>query len=107
MNKTSHIPRRTFLKGLGTVVALPMLEAMLPSAKALAAGATEGARMIPRRLAFIYIPHGAKMEAWPRRSVGADYDLPYIREPLSPLKDEFQVISGLAHDKARPNGDGP
>src|SRR6266700_5309366 len=107
MNQTWQIPRRTFLKGLGTVIALPMLEAMLPSAKVLAAGATEAAQTFPRRMAFIYIPNAANMEDWTPKSVGADYELPYILQPLAPLKNDFQVISGLAHDKARPHGDGP
>src|SRR5437867_5519412 len=107
MNKTWQIPRRTFLKGLGTVVALPMLEAMLPPARVLAAGATEAAKTVPRRMAFVYIPNGANMEDWTPKSLGADYELPYILQPLEPLKNDFQVISGLAHDKARPNGDGP
>src|SRR5213594_3395829 len=106
MNKTWQIPRRTFLKGLGTVIALPMLEAMLPPAKVLAAGATEAARTFPRRMAFIYIPNGANMEDWTPKSVGADYELPYILQPLAPLRNDIQVISGLAHDKARPHGDG-
>src|SRR5213595_3368132 len=107
MNKTWQIPRRTFLKGLGTVIALPMLEAMLPPAKLLAAGATEAVGTFPRRMAFIYIPNGANMEDWTPKSVGADYELPYILQPLAPLRNDIQVISGLAHDKARPHGDGP
>jgi hypothetical protein len=106
MNKSWHLPRRTFLKGLGTLVALPMLEAMLPPAKLLAAG-TSAAAALPRRMAFIYIPNGANMEDWTPTSVGADYELPYILQPLAPLKADFQVLSGLAHDKARPHGDGP
>src|SRR5438034_9119242 len=80
MNKTWQIPRRTFLKGLGTVIALPMLEAMLPPAKVLAAGATEADQTFPRRMAFIYIPNGANMEDWTPKSVGADYELPYRSE---------------------------
>src|SRR5690242_982685 len=107
MNKTWQIPRRTFLKGLGTVVALPMLEAMLPPAKLLAAAATGSTQALPRRMAFVYIPNGANMEDWTPKTVGADYELPYILQPLGQLKNEFQVISGLAHDKARPHGDGP
>src|SRR5437867_11489149 len=107
MNKTWQIPRRTFLKGLGTVIALPALEAMVPPAKLLAAGAGDTAATFPRRMAFIYIPNGANMEDWTPKSVGADYELPYILQPLAPLKNDFQVISVLAHDKARPHGDGP
>ena len=107
MNKPWQFPRRTFLKGLGTVIALPTLEAMLPPARMLAARATEAAQSLPRRMAFIYIPNGANMEEWTPTSVGADYELPNILQPLQPLKNDFQVISGLAHDKARPHGDGP
>ena len=107
MNKTWQIPRRTFLKGLGTVIALPMLEAMLPPAKLFAAGGTEAGTAFPRRMAFVYIPNGANMEDWTPKTVGADYELPYILQPLEPLRKDFQVISGLAHDKARPHGDGP
>src|SRR5206468_3277852 len=81
--------------------------AMLPPAKLLAAGATEAARSLPRRMAFIYIPNGANMEDWTPKTVGADYELPYILQPMETLKKDFQVISGLAHDKARPHGDGP
>src|SRR5256884_1749386 len=105
MNKTWQIPRRTFLKGLGTVVALPLLEVMLPPARLL--GADEAAKSFPRRMAFIYIPNGANMEDWTPKIVGADYELPYILQPLESLQKDFQVISGLAHDKARPHGDGP
>ena len=107
MNKTWQIPRRTFLKGLGTVIALPMLEAMLPPGKLFAADATEAGTAFPRRMAFIYIPNGANMEDWTPKTAGADYELPYILQPLAPLRKDFQVISGLAHDKARPHGDGP
>ena len=107
MNRTWQIPRRTFLKGLGTVIALPMLEAMLPPAKLFAGGATEAGTAFPRRMAFVYIPNGANMEDWTPKTAGADYELPYILQPLEPLRKDFQVISGLAHDKARPHGDGP
>ena len=95
------------MKGLGTVIALPMLEAMLPPAKLFAAGGTEAGTAFPRRMAFVYIPNGANMEDWTPKTVGADYELPYILQPLEPLRKDFQVISGLAHDKARPHGDGP
>ncbi|HYE32313.1 MAG TPA: DUF1552 domain-containing protein [Methylomirabilota bacterium] len=102
--KNWQLPRRTFLKGLGTAIALPMLEAMGPaqsfaSSVAPAAGA-------PRRMAFIYVPNGANMVDWTPTEVGRDYKLPYILEPLESVKKDFMVISGLAHDKARPNGDG-
>ena len=106
MNTNWQIPRRRFLKGLGTVMALPLLEAMSP-ARLLAEGVTAGAKGLPKRMAFVYIPNGANMVDWTPKATGTDFELPYILEPLQDLRSEFQVISGLAHDKARPNGDGP
>ena len=106
MNKSSHLPRRTFLKGLGTVMALPMLEAMVPT-RLFGAGGAEPAKAFPKRMAFIYIPNGANMTDWTPNAVGAEFELPLILEPLKPFQRDLQVISGLAHDKARPNGDGP
>jgi Protein of unknown function (DUF1552) len=87
------------------MVALPMLEAMRPSSELL--GASEAGGNLPRRMAFVYIPNGANMEDWTPKTVGNDYELPYILQPLAQLKKDFQVITGLAHDKARPNGNGP
>ncbi len=109
MKTKHHIPRRTFLRGMGTILALPMLEAMAPPLKALASAGSRRAAALayPKRIAFIYIPNGANMADWTPKAVGTDFELPYILEPLKPFKNDFQVLSGLAHDKARPHGDGP
>src|SRR5437867_5587728 len=104
MNKQWQIPRRTFLKGLGTAMALPMFEAMAPSISAAAAAAAS--LDAPRRMAFIFVPNGANMADWKPKGVGADFELPFILEPLQPVKNDLLVLTGLAHDKARPNGDG-
>src|ERR1043166_2624333 len=104
MNKPWQIPRRTFLKGVGTAIALPVLEAMAPPLRALAAAGEPGSKLFPKRMAFIYIPNGANMEDWTPKAVGTDFELPYILEPLKPLQKDFQVLSGLAHDKARASG---
>lgn len=105
MNKPWHIPRRTFLKGMGTVIALPMLEAMALPFRAVAGGAS--AKGFPKRMAFVYIPNGANMVDWTPKAAGTEFELPYILEPLKPFQREFQVLTGLAHDKARAHGDGP
>lgn len=102
MSASTHLPRRTFLRGLGTALALPMLEAMIP-ARAAQAGA---AGRLPRRMAFVYIPNGANMADWTPAAEGVDFELPYILEPLQPHRREMLVLTGLTHDKARPNGDG-
>src|SRR5580704_11027378 len=106
MKKRWQIPRRTFLKGVGTMIALPMLDAMSAPLGVLSAGSAK-AEAFPKRMAFVYIPNGANMEDWTPQAVGTDFLLPSILEPLTPFKDHFQVISGLAQDKARPHGDGP
>ena len=93
--------RRTFLKGAGAAMALPMFEAMLPRA-AVAAGASTS----PTRMAFVFFPNGAIMPDWKPTGEGAQFELSKTLSPLAPHKDDLLVISGLAHDKARANGDG-
>jgi hypothetical protein len=99
------LSRRTVLRGIGTAIALPALEAMLPKG---ALGATVAAAPPgPKRLAWLYIPNGVDMSSWKPATVGADYALTPTLQPLAALKDKFMVISGLACTKANPNGDGP
>lgn len=108
MNRRNFVQRRTFLKGLGTLVALPMMESLIPAASTVGGTSTGliGSSEAPKRVAFVYVPNGANMSDWTPKTLGADYDLPYILEPLGGLKSEVSVLSGLTHDKARPNGDG-
>src|SRR6185436_10884606 len=90
--------------GVGTMMALPALDAMLPRARAADASTEKAAA--PRRMAVIYVPNGANMEEWTPAKEGAEYDLPSILQPLTPHKNDLLVLSGLTCDKARPNGDG-
>jgi len=101
MSKAHQIPRRTFLRGLGTAIALPTLEAMLPS-RALAAGNIK----LPTRMAFIYIPNGVIQKKWNVSGEGSKYKFSHILEPLTKHREDLLIFSGLAHDKARANGDG-
>lgn len=103
MNSRWPIPRRTFLKGLGTVMALPWLEGMHSFKAAAAAG---GSPTVPKRMAFVYLPNGADMARWTPAEEGGDFKLPWILEPLAPHQKDLLVMTGLTHDKARPNGDG-
>src|SRR3954470_4477702 len=105
MTKNWQLPRRTFLRGLGTAIALPMLESMMPGVSK-AAGAIDSATAAPKRMAFIYVPNGANMDDWTPSTLGVDYELPMILQPLKAVQEDLLVVSGLAHDKARPNGDG-
>jgi len=101
MSTSWKLQRRTFLRGVGTTLALPLLEAMRP------ASAFAAEKQIPRRLAFLYVPNGIHMPNWTPKQVGTDFDLPSILQPLEPVRDQLLMISGLALDKAKPNGDGP
>jgi len=97
-----HLQRRTFLKGMGATLALPLLDAMTP---ALAAAASAPAS--PTRLAFTYVPNGVTMPAWTPTGYGPDFELPRIMKPLAAFKDDILVVSGLAHQNANALGDGP
>lgn len=105
MSNGGRISRRTVLRGLGTVVSLPFLEAMGPKLLA-AAESGAGQAPAPRRMAFIYVPNGAIMDDWTPSSEGAGFELPAILEPLGRFREDLLVLSDLTCDKARPNGDG-
>lgn len=98
------LSRRSVLRGLGTVLALPWLEAM-GGLTGWASGAPVK-RTAPNRLAFVYVPNGKDMPNWTPKTTGAGYELPEILQALAPYKGDFNVLTGLAADKARPHGDG-
>ena len=99
--KHTALPRRTFLRGLGTLMALPALEAMVPAASAAAAKA------LPRRTAFVYVPNGMNMAHWWPETVGRGYELSKTLQPLASHRDDFSVMSGLAQVSGRGGPDGP
>lgn len=100
------LARRTFLRGLGTAVALPVLDAMLPARALAAVGGPGSATLFPRRVAWIYVPNGANMADWTPATTGPDYALPSILEPLAAHRRDFTVISGLANHQGDELGDG-
>jgi len=91
-----HLPRRTFLRGAGCAIALPLLEAMIPAGTALAKTA---ARPIPK-LGFVYFPHGAIMEQWTPEKDGREFELTPILEPLKDFRRCMTIISGLGNRPA-------
>ena len=95
--------RRTILRGVGTGLALPLLESMkLPGVLA----ATTAAPTAPVRMACIFIANGAIMDKWKPTGEGKDYQLSPTLEPLAPFRDDMTVFSGLTQHHARANGDG-
>jgi hypothetical protein len=98
-----HLPRRTFLRGLmGTSVALPLLDAMVPALSA----ATTGAAAPKTRMGFVYVPHGAVMDKWTPATEGANFEFTPILKPLEPFRDRLTVVTGLANKAAESQGDG-
>jgi hypothetical protein len=97
-----HLPRRTFLKGMGAVIALPMLDAMTP-----AFGAPASVRKSPLRLAFTYVPNGVTMADWTPKGAGAAFEFSRILKPLERYRDDMLVLSGLAQRNGDALGDGP
>jgi hypothetical protein len=91
-----HLPRRTFLRGLGVTLALPLLDSMLPAQTILRKTAANPAP----RLGFVYVPHGAIMDQWTPATEGAGFAFTRILKPLEPFRDRLNVVSGLGHRAA-------
>lgn len=91
------LPRRTFIKGAGAVLALPLLESMLPAL----AQAQNTAR--PAQRLFVgYVPNGVIMDKWTPDKFGTDFVFPSSLEPLAKHKDKISVLTGLALHPAMP-----
>src|SRR4051812_17380920 len=96
-----HLPRRTFLRGLGTTLALPLLDSMVP-----AFGATAGPKAAVR-LAFVYHPVGMIMSEWTPATEGTGFEITPTMKALEPFRENIVVLSGLAQVQGRALGDGP
>src|SRR5260370_31191003 len=86
------LDRRTFLKGLGTAVALPLLDAMVPAS--------------PCRMAFLYVPNGIIMDQWiPTRQPGVTAlpaELPRVSAALAPFRNDVMIFGGLTQRSGWP-----
>ena len=105
MGMNKPLSRRTFLRGAGVTLGLPLLEAMLPLRTGAALSATDQKMVAPVRAAYLYFPNGAWMDAWVPKQTGADYKLPFSLTPLEPVRDAVSVLSGLDKPFSR-SGDG-
>ena len=92
------IPRRTFLRGLGATVALPLLDSMVP---AFAAGPSV------TRVGYVYNPNGRIMAKWTPATEGSAFELTPTLEPLAPFRDQMLVLSGLNIKAADPRENEP
>jgi hypothetical protein len=92
------------LKGLGTAIALPWLEAM---AAPVAQASGVAGQPAPLRMAFFYVPNGVHIPAWTPEAAGSGFALPVTLEPLAPFQDDLVVLTGLAQQNGFGLGDGP
>ena len=96
-----HLSRRTFLRGVGVTMSLPLLDSMVPAGTALAQTAAK-----PQvKLGLCFIPHGAVMNQWTPATTGS-LELSPILSPLAAHKNQVVVLSNLAHAMAGPQGAG-
>src|ERR1700754_2436145 len=101
-----HVARRTFLRGAGVTLALPLLESMLP---ALTPTRMTAAAPV-RRFVGIWHPHGAAPGYWSPLQEGKNFDFSFITKPLEPFRNRVTLISGLDMPEAaatteEPGGD--
>ncbi len=95
------LDRRTLLRGIGTSIALPWLDAMSPISRAAKAAESK-----PIRMLFIMVPNGIHMADWTPSNEGANVQLPRTLEPLAKHQKALNVFTGLTLDGARDHGDG-
>ena len=91
------IPRRTFLRGAGSALALPLLDAMRPASTS----AAESAAMTAKRLSFFAVPNGIIMDQWTPTAAGKGFPITPVLESLAAFRDRMVVIGGLANNEAR------
>src|SRR6188508_1309790 len=87
------LPRRTFLRGVGATIALPLLDSMVSAQTPI----RKTAAAAKSRLSCIYVPHGATMDKWTPAATGKGFEFTDILKPLEPFRERVNVISGLAH----------
>src|SRR5580658_4519214 len=95
----SALSRRTILRGIGTAMALPLLDSMIP-----ARAATAQKPII--RLGFVYTPNGMIPKGWLPAKEGAEFEITPTLRPLEPFRDDLVVVSNLTHRTAMALGDG-
>src|SRR5215813_235256 len=100
-----HIPRRTFLRGVGATVALPFLEGMLPAQTPVRETAASPDKI--RRFVGIWHPHGAAPGYWSPVQEGRDFEFSFITKPLEAFRDRVVLITGLDMPEATATDEEP
>jgi hypothetical protein len=97
------ISRRTVLRGMGTTLALPWLEALQPLA---ALASADAPARPPLRLLFVFVPGGVNLDAWTPLGEGADYRFSSTLNVLEPVRQDVLVLSGLNNRRGENGGNG-
>src|SRR5947209_2820225 len=92
------LARRTFLRGVGTALALLMLDSMIPAMKA--------APKPTPRLGWVYVSNGIILDDFIPKQTGKAFDMPAILKSMEQHRDYINVITGLQHKQADTQGDG-
>ena len=98
-----HIPRRTFLRGAGVTLALPLLDSMLPAQTPLSKTAASPVR----RFVGIWHPHGAGPGYWSPLQEGSNFEFSFITKPLEPFRNRVVLVTGLDSLDAKPTTEEP
>ncbi len=110
LERNWRMPRRSFLKGAGAMLGLPLLDAMgkleaMAAPDALASAKAASSVQAPVRMACIYFPNGVWTKNWFPDRAGADFELPFALQPLAKHRDKLLVFSGLDKQHSH-QGDG-
>jgi hypothetical protein len=98
--------RRRFLRGVGACVTLPALPSLVPRWARAAEAATQASGAVPQRMAFVTVPNGVNLDKWWPKGEDKNFELAPTMEPLTAVKDQIQIFSGLDHVNALPGSDG-
>ena len=85
------LARKTFLRGVGATLALPLLESMFPAFASLA----QAQELRSERFTGVFVPHGAAPGYWEKTSGGTDFEFPFIWKPLEHLREKVVLTSGM------------
>jgi hypothetical protein len=96
------LPRRTFLRGIGSALALPLLDSMVPAM----AATSKSAAAPTLRMAFLYVPNGIIMKDWTPKEEGRDFAFTRTLAAVEPFRQNLLVLSGLDHYNGQSLGDG-
>lgn len=107
---TSPLPRRAFLRGLGTCLGLPVMESLMPASRVMAATAQAGttADGAPLRMAFLYAPNGVILDPWRPVGEGTTFEFGPTMQAIKNYKQHLQIYTGFeqANGWAGPDGGG-